>query len=204
MKNLKRNLLLFNLIFIVYGFVILFTNIIFQNYLINFDNSCENQTKEMMKSIELAEYSLIVLIGIGSFNLILALNGIYAVLTSDSCLLFCYGALLFLLFSVELITIAIIFATFKNFSEYLSNCGRDEEELISHGFCVCTYFLGTITISVGVIQIIAISNGCTFAEQLRIERILDKQSLISYIFEENICSENKRKQSLKDSKTYYF
>ena len=167
MKNLRRNLLIFNTIFLIYGFVILFTNIMFQNYLIDFDNKCEIKPKELLNSLEMAEYSLIILIGIGSFNLILALNGIYAVLIGDSCLLYTYGVLLFLLFAVELITIAIILATFKNLGEYADSYGKSDNQFISNGFFGCILLLGSITTTVAIIQILAVSNGCTLAERLR-------------------------------------
>ena len=184
---LKRKLLLFNALFIVYGFTILFTNITFQNYLIDFDNKCEKQSQELVNSIELTEYSLIILIAIGSLNLITALNGIYAVLVGHTTLLFIYGVFLFMLFTVELITIAIIFASFKNFTESVATCGQSGQQLISHGFFVCTTFLGSIIITVGVIKILAISSGCSLAERLRIDTFEDNRSVISYIFDENIC-----------------
>lgn len=205
--KLKRNLLLFNALFIVYGFTILFTNITFQNYLIDFDNKCEKQSQELVNSIALTEYSLIILIAIGSFNLIAALNGIYAVLVGHTTLLFIYGVFLFMLFAVELITMAVIFASFKNFTESVVNCGLNGasgDQLISHGFFVCTSFLGSITITVGVIQVLAISSGCSLAERLRIERFRDNGSVISYIFDENICLENKRKVSVRDAKIFSF
>ena len=164
----------------------------FQNYLINFDNNCETKPKELTKSLEMAEYSLIILIGIGSFNLIVALNGIYAIIISDSCLLYTYGVLLFLLFAVELITVAIILATFKNLGEYANSCGKSNQHLISNGFFGCTSFLCSVTIIVAFIQILAVSNGCTLAERLRINS------------EDIICLDLKYNQIIREDKVYYF
>lgn len=201
--NIKKNLLIFNMLFIVYGFSILVTNIIYQNYLIDFEHKCETPSEELVTSIVLAEYSLITLIAVGSFNLMLALIGIYAVLVDQMALLFLYGVLLFMLFTVELIVIAIVFASFKNFTEHEKSCGQSADQLINDGFFVCTSFLGSITITVGVFQIIAISNGCTLAERLRIDRMRDNRSVISVIFSENIYFENNCKSGFKSSKIYY-
>ncbi len=204
-----RNSLIFNTIFIVFAFVILCVNLYFRKFLIELSNRCKSMTDngEPHNSIKLANNSSLMFLIISAFNSLIGSIGVLGTLRANSTILYIYGIFLYSLFAVELICVAIVFGSFKNFTEHQISCDKPKDgELINIEFFICTLFLGAITICVSLIQILAISNACTLAEELRIAGYEPNQSLGSFL-SLSISKRIQNKQSIEnklDTKIYYF
>jgi hypothetical protein len=162
---------------------------------------------EPQNSIKLANHSSLMFLIIGGFNSLIGSIGVLGTLRANSTILYIYGIFLYSLFAVELISVAIVFGCFKNFTEHQMSCDKPKDgQLINIEFFICTLFLGALTICVSLIQILAISNACTLAEELRISRYERNQSFGSFL-SLSISKRVQNKQSIQNklnTKIYYF